>query len=408
MNIAFVLSYMADRFGGPVAVAKGLGRAVAERGHNVSYWATADGDGDGESAGLPGVHLYPVDWPRAWFRSRGLVEGVLAEISSFDVVDISEFWLYAIHATSRLARARGVPYVLAPSGSLQPWALRNGLARTIKKSLYLAAIGKSILEGAACIRAASSQEAENVQRLGYRGPVTVIPNGIHLEDFDLSDSPDAETWWPQLRDRPVVLFMSRISPEKGLDMLISAWAELTKPACGRDALLVIAGPDYRGYRKQVEAMVDGRGLGRQVCMIGMVQGVQKAALLRRADVFVLPSYSENFGIVVAEALACGTPVITTTAAPWEQLQQIDAGRWIEPKASGLILAIRELLDRPAAQRAAMGRRGMDLIRSNYTWDRIASKYLHVCKCIVEGKPIPFHPGSVLSAAHEVPCEKAAG
>jgi len=408
MNIALVLSYMADRFGGPVAVAKGLGRAVAERGHNVSYWATADGDGDGESAGLRGVHLYPVDWPRVWFRSRGLVEGVLAEMSSFDVIDISEFWLHAIYAVSRLARARGVPYVLAPSGSLQPWALRTGLAKTLKKSLYLSLIGRSILEGAACIRAASSQEAENVRRLGYRGPVTVIPNGIHLEDFDVSDSPDAETLWPQLRDRPAVLFMSRISPEKGLDILISAWAELARSTRGRDAILVIAGPDYRGYRKRVEAMVDHYGLRRQVSMVGMVQGARKAALLRRADVFVLPSYSENFGIVVAEALACGTPVITTTATPWEQLQQIDVGRWIEPKTGELLLALRELLDMPAAQRAAMGHRGADLVRDSYTWDRIASKYLHVCQCIVEGKPIPFHPEPLTSTAEDVLSKRPAG
>jgi len=332
---------------------------------------------------------------------------MLAEITSFDVLDISEFWPYAIYAVSRAACARGVPYILAPSGSLQPWALRTSLAKTVKKSLYLALVGRSILDGAACIRAASLQEAENVQRLGYRGPVTVIPCGIDLEDFDASNAPEAETWWPQLRDRPVVLFMSRISPEKGLDMLIPAWAELAESACGRDAILVIAGPDYRGYRKQVEAMVDRHDLRRRVCLVGMIQGVKKAALLRRADVFVLPSYSENFGIVVTETLACGTPVITTTATPWQQLQQIDAGRWIEPKAGELLLALRDLLDMPAARRAAMGSRGADLVRSNYTWDRIASKYLHVCRCIVEGRPIPLHPEPTLPTVEEVPCRKPA-
>jgi len=188
-----------------------------------------------------------------------------------------------------------------------------------------------------------------------------------------------------------LLFMSRLSPEKGLDILIPVWADLVKSAPYKDTMLVIAGPDDRGYRKVVEGMIETYDVGSQICMTGMVRGREKLALLRRADVFVLPSYSENFGIVVAEALACRTPVITTTGTPWEQLQEVDAGRWVLPREAELAQALRELLNMSQSERVAMGQRGQNLIQENYTWDRVVPKFLTVYNCILNGKSIPLHP-----------------
>jgi len=123
----------------------------------------------------------------------------------------------------------------------------------------------------------------------------------------------------------------------------------------------------------------------------MVRGRRKLALLRRADIFVLPSYSENFGIVVVEALACGTPVITTKGTPWEQLQEVDAGRWVLPREAELARALRELLNMSQSERVAMGQRGQNLIQENYAWDRIVKKFLTVYDCILSEKSIPLHP-----------------
>ncbi len=371
---------------------KGLGQVLADLGQNVSYWATANGDSSVAPFPVDGAHISDVDWPRSWSRSKGLRNGLSAAIASIDVLELNEFWPYPIHAGSQVARRARVPYILTPAGSLQSWCLeRRGWLKKFKKTVYLGLVGRSIMHGAACVRAASMLEAENIRRLGYQGSITVIPNGLNSADFRGVDGAEADVYWPDLRDRPVVLFMSRLSPEKGLDLLIPAWAELRKSAAYRDGVVVIAGPDYRGYRQTVEAMLDHYGLRSQVIMTGMVRGRRKAALLRRADVFTLPSYSENFGMVVAEALACGTPVITTTGTPWEQLQQIDAGRWIAPEKPTLVDALRELLNMSASQRAAMGDRGMNLIYSHYTWDKIARRFLHVCDCILEGRTIPLHP-----------------
>ena len=252
-------------------------------------------------------------------------------------------------------------------------------------------IGNSIIRNAACIHAASNCEAEAVRRLGYEGPITVIPNGLDISEFIGVEDSEAESYWPDLKGRPVVAFMSRLSPEKGLDLLIPVWAEVVSCASRKNALLVIAGPDHGGYRRVVQAMIESYAVQKNVMMLDMVQGRPKASLLRRADVFVLPSYSENFGIVVAEALACGTPVVTTTGTPWEILHQIDAGRCVPPRRSELLQALCEVLSMSSSQRSEMGRRGMQFVRNEYAREKTARKFLHVCDCILRGRAIPLHP-----------------
>jgi glycosyltransferase involved in cell wall biosynthesis len=390
MRIAFVLSYWQNRFGGPVTVVKSLGRSLTSAGHEISYWASGD-DEDGEDHVLTrGLHLHGHDRPHVWRRSKDLVRELSGSVRSFDVMHISELWSHPTYAASRIAFDSEVPYILRPAGGLEPWRLRNGYFRLLKKRIYLDLVGRRVMERAACLQAASDQEAEGFRRVGYRGPVTVIPNGVDLDSFCPGDPSESEEYWPELKDRPVVLFMSRLSPEKGLDMLIPLWAEFVKSPAHRDAILVVAGPDYRGYGKTVERMIRDYGVASHVRMTGMLQGRRKLALFKRADVFVLPSYSENFGIVVAEALACGTPVITTTATPWQHLQTVNAGRWVRPAKSDLMAALHELLTMSASQRDAMGQRGRALVEANYTWDKTAAKFLSVCDHILKGRPVPLH------------------
>jgi len=372
-------------------VVKNIGRTLATTGHNVSYWATSRKSDREETASTGSVHLYDIDWPRSWYRSKGLVRGLSAGTGAADIMHISGMWLHPTYAASRIARANNIPYLFRPVGGLSPWTLRNSRPKWLKKTIYLNLVGRSIMDGAACVHAASACEGEHIRQAGYRGPITVIPNGVDINEFTGGDGSETEVLWPELRGHPVVLFMSRLSREKGLDQLIPAWADLVKSASYKNTMLVIAGPDDRGYRKVIEGMIDKYNVGSQVCMTGMVQGRRKLALLRRADIFVLPSYSENFGIVVAEALACGTPVITTTGTPWEQLQEIDAGRRVLPKEAELAGALRELLNMSNPQRKAMGQRGQNLIKNNYSWDTIVDKFVTVYNCILSGKTIPVHP-----------------
>jgi glycosyltransferase involved in cell wall biosynthesis len=396
MNIALILSYLSDRFGGPVTVAKNLGPRLRREGHRVSYWAPGGVEDRRELEHLHGCHLYDFNWPRRWHRSKGLVRGLVESVPSIDLMQISGFWLHPTYATSRLAWASHVPYILRPAGAFGPWSLRRRRLKWFKKAVYLNFIAKSTMAHAACLQACSTNEAQNFRQAGYNGPVTIVPNGVDTNEYAPGDSTEAEVYWPQLKGRPVVAFMSRLSAEKGLDMFIPLWAELVRSGAHRDAILVLAGPDDRGYQKTVEAMVERHGIGSHVMMPGMIQGQKKLALLRRADIFILPSYSENFGIVVAEALACGTPVITTTGTPWQELQDVDAGRWVLPSPPELAQALRELLDMSQSHREAMGQRGRMLMEQNYTWDAVIQKFETVCHCVLNGNSIPLHPEPVRS------------
>lgn len=391
LKIAFVLSYLADRFGGPVTAVRGLGKTLSGRDVDVSYWAPGTAQDRRELEGLDNSHLYDFNWPHRWHRSKGLVRGLCESIASIDLLHVNGFWLHPTYAASRLACSRGVPYILRPAGALEPWRLKNGRLKRLKKTIYLKFLAKSMMANAACLQADSDQEAKHFRQMGYRGPITVIPNGIDISEFTSGDRSEAEAYWPELKERPVVLFMSRLSREKGLDQLIPVWADLVKSAAYKDAMLVIAGPDDRGYGKTVESIIDKCGMHSHFLLTGMVRGEKKLTLLRRADVFILPSYSENFGIVVAEALACGIPVITTTGTPWQELQAFDAGRWVRPEKAELACALLELLDLSESQRRTMGQRGRALVEKRYTWDAAANRFLIVCECILRGRPIPLNP-----------------
>ena len=391
-RIAHILAYLAERYGGPPRVAVQLGRATTRLGAEVSYWGTGT-ETDRDTLASPGgpVNVFPVSPPRSWYRSPALARALAAKVEEIDILHLHEIWGYPLRAAARLARRRSKPYVITPHGIF----MHGWRYRTLKKRLYLATLGRKMLRGASCLHATAPLEIDGFRRVGYRGPVTVVPNGVDPEEFArLPGLEPAEERWPELRGRRVVLFLSRLSPEKGLDQLIPAWADITRAPSYSACVLVLAGPDDRRYARTVQAMIAREGVGRSTITAGMVRGREKLALYRRADVFVLPSYSENFGLVVAEALASGTPVVTTTGTPWRELAEIDAGRWIEPERNALAAALREMLDKPGAELREMGRRGRELVLKKYTWDLAARKLVTVYDAILKGREVPLYPEPV--------------
>ena len=238
----------------------------------------------------------------------------LARISASnrpDLVHSHGLWQPANHWASSFARDRQVPLVIHPRGMLEPWALAQ---KPVKKRMALAVFQRRDLMGAHAFVATSDMEWNNLRRFGVRQPVAVIANGVELA------LPNAGVRPPSRSGERIALFMSRVHPKKGLLQLVRAWAQAA-PAGWR---LQIAGPDEGGHWSQVEALVTRLGLRGCVNYLGAVEGERKAALFRNADLFVLPTFSENFGVVVAEALAYGVPVITTRGAPWGGSRHIAA------------------------------------------------------------------------------------
>lgn len=287
---------------------------------------------------------------------------------SIDIMHIHGIWSPLVHFACRYAFDRGIPYIVAPRGMLEPWALRQ---KRVKKWLALWWYQRRDLNRARCIHATAQSEATSVQMLGIATDIEVIPNGTEIPE-SLSRKPSNE--------RKRVLFLSRIHPKKGLVDLIAAWSQI-RP---RGWECVIAGTDEDGYSSEVKAAIDKNGLENVIRMHPSVDGHAKWELYRSADLFVLPSHSENFGLVIAEALASGVPVVTTTQTPWEELISHRCGWWIQDNPTALAAALREAMSLSDFERDDMGSRGRDLIQRKYTWPAVASKLASLYRDVLEG------------------------
>jgi glycosyltransferase involved in cell wall biosynthesis len=295
--------------------------------------------------------------------------GSMLDIRRVDLVHNFGLWQDMSHAVSLGARLRGTPLVLSPLGMLEPWALAQGAT---KKRIALLMYQRKDLERASAIQATALGEVESVRRLGIRTPVALIPHGVDIpDDRDAVDKPDNGS------ESRVMLFLSRIHPKKGLMELVEAWNTL-RPSGWR---VIVAGPDERGHRAEVEAAVRRHALESSFEFMGPVSHAEKERLLRFADLFVLPTYSENFGLVVPEALARSTPVLTTHGAPWSELPETRCGWWIDTGAEALTRALQTILPLSKEELHAMGRRGRKMIIERYSWSAIIAKHIELYRWI---------------------------
>jgi glycosyltransferase involved in cell wall biosynthesis len=256
---------------------------------------------------------------------------------------------------------------------LMPWSIRT---KAWRKRLAWRIYQRRDVLAARVLHATSPDEARGLRQLGLGRPIAVIPNGVSL--------PPAVEARPRAGGPRTVLFLSRIIRNKGLLDLVAAWASL-RPAGWR---VVVAGPDEQGHRADVEAAVRDAGLSEVVEFVGPVEGDAKWELLRRADLFVLPTRGENFGLVIAEALGCGVPVVTTKGAPWEDLVTHRCGWWVDLGVEPLAAALREALALEDEERSEMGDRGRELVEGRFSWPGVAERMASVYRWVLSGGPPP--------------------
>lgn len=281
-------------------------------------------------------------------------------------------WTGLNRAAIEAARESRLPFVISPRGMLSPWALGQ---KAWKKQTALLLYERRNLTEAGALHATSELEARELRELGLRNPIAVIPNGIELPPWrEPNNGVEPRT----------ALFLSRIHPKKGLLELVHAWATV-QPKGWR---CIVAGPDEENHRAAVEAAVRDEELEDAFTFYGPVEGAAKWELYRKADLFVLPTHSENFGLVVAEALACGIPAITTKAAPWELLEQERCGWWTEPTIDGLEAALHTATQLPQAELRAMGLRGRKAVEKRFAWPRVAAEMKQVYQWLCSGGAAP--------------------
>ena len=391
MKILHVIGGLGRDGGGPSRSSQGL--VAALRAAGVDAWLMTLGRG--ENPWIAGVDK---------FINGGSFEGALDKVRP-DVVHLHGIWSMGLHRCAVICRKRRIPYVIAPRGMLEPWSLRQ---KWLKKRIARFVYQDRDLKKAAALHATAESEAEQFRRLGFKNRIIVSPNGVNVPGRALSTKHQALGTDEKRR----ALFVSRMHPKKGVLELVESWARVKNEVKVRgegeqwicELVYTMNSEEERAYEQKVKDRILALGMSYQdedgavhcttttsdynFIFTGPLDDEKKWEAYGRADLFVLPTYSENFGIVVAEALWAGIPVITTKGTPWKELEDYKCGWWIdlpsaEVKVKGegeqwtaLDFALREAFEHSNTPNNRtllheMGERGRKLVEDRYSWARVA-------------------------------------
>jgi glycosyltransferase involved in cell wall biosynthesis len=294
-----------------------------------------------------------------------------------DVFHGHGLWDLSIHQMSLIAKKRQTPYIITPHGMLEPWSLMQG---KLKKKIALKWFQYKDLAKATCIHATAPSELKNIRALGFKNPIAMIPNGVNISEFPVK--------LPVKINKPKkILFLSRIHVKKGIENLIEAWKLI--PLENRENWIVeIVGNGDDTYIQSLKNKIISEKLNEQIEIKKPVFGEDKIKLFREASLFVLPTFSENFGIVIAEALASYTPVITTKGTPWEDLEIHKCGWWIDIGVKPLKIALEEAIAFNDKTFIEMGANGRKLIEDKYSMQFVAEQMLQLYQWVLtkDNKP----------------------
>ena len=360
--------YPSVRYGGPIRSVHALSTALVGMGHEVHVFTSSmDGRTDldvpeGTPVNLDGVlvRYFRVPFMRRLCWCPSMAAALKSEVSSFDVIHLHSVFLWPTWAAARVARSSGVPFLVSPRGMLGPDVIRR--KSRFVKSAWIRLIERKTLRESAAVHITSELEGEEIRSLGLKLPkLCCVPNGVNspANYSSLQSGPFAQL------PRPYALFLSRISWKKGLDRLIKSWKWVP------DLTLIIAGNDEEDYLPQLKALAESEGVKDRLRFIGEVSDVHKWALYENAIMFILPSYSENFGNVVAEAMAVACPVIVTKEVGLASLVlETGAGVVADGEPALLAKAVNELRS-DEVRRKCYGIAGQRTVNAKLSWGAAA-------------------------------------
>jgi glycosyltransferase involved in cell wall biosynthesis len=371
MRVLHVVPHIDQEASGPSYSVPRLCQSLAECGNQVELSCLA---ARGE---IPGValDLHP-QWPvlGRFAISTSLAGALRRKASVVDVVHNHSLWSMVNVASGWAVPGRRAKLVTSPRGTLSAWALSR--SRRAKSLLW--PLQRRALDRADLLHATSDVEYGEIRAQGFTAPVAVIPNGIDVPALPAEGA-------GARREMRTLLFLSRIHPTKGLDRLLQAWAQLQEVhPCW---CLVVAGHGEAANVEQVKSLANQLGLKR-ITFPGPQYGEAKAQAYRFADLFVLPTHSENFGMVVAEALAHGCPSVVSKGAPWPGLLTESCGWWVANDSETLTTTLHAAMQLPAGDRASMGLRGRAWMERDYGWHAIGQKMDAAYRWLLSGGECP--------------------
>ncbi len=389
MRVLHVISGIRPAAGGTTFALAGLTKAQADAGLDVATFSTFLKGDDAQGLELfdPRVTMHrlgPATNPMS--RHPDLPARVQRAVEQADIVHIHGLWEMSQPTAAEAAWRQGKPYLITPHGMLEPWSMGQTFAKALKKRIYLWLKLRRWLNRASAMHATTELEQTNLKRLGLKSPTLVESNGLDLAEFrDLPAGGFLRQRHPEIGDRPILLFLARINRKKGVDVLMRAFVKAKQSAGDspmRDAVLVLAGPNTDGYLAEMMQIAKAGGVADDILATGLLDKDERVAALVDADLFVLSSYNENYGIAVIESMAAGTPVLISdqvqchpevTAADAGDVLPVDSDAFAEKMIQRLILP-KEL--------TAAGMRGRAHALASLGWGAVATRWVkHYTKMV---------------------------
>ena len=357
MRCVHLTSSVAEEASGPTYSVVRLSESIIANNVDVRLLSLSSSP---NSSSLPYLNLFPPGFgPHRLGRSPAMFNWLKRQATELqiNILHSHSMWMMPNVYPGWISKIYGIPYVHSPRGTLSEWAFNFG---SPVKKLFWPLIQKPSLESVNCFHATAYTEYEDIRRLGFSQPVAIIPNGIDMP-------PPLPKFYSSQR---TLLFLGRVHPKKGLDLLLAAWCQVQDKY--KDWNLRIVGPDNDGYLIKMKKMASRLNLER-VIFDDVLYGMDKWEAYQNSDLFVLPTYSENFGMVVAEALSSGVPAIVTKGAPWEGLETRGAGWWIDIGVDPLVACLNQVLSLPRVTLESMGNRGKVWMQNDYSWKIIGAR-----------------------------------
>jgi len=399
MKILHVIPSVAPVRGGPSQAVLEMVRELRSQGINADI-ATTNDNGDGvlnvpfeqsilypqpESSHSVPVRFFPKFAPqmtslREFTFSGGLTTWLWQTIAQYDLVHVHAIFSYPSTAAMAIARMQQVPYIVRPLGQLCHWSLQQ---RSRKKQLYLQFIERTNLQSSRALHFTSEQEKREATSLGLKTPGFILPHGLSLPQAMADARQVVRAQFNLAPEEPIILFMSRLHPKKGLDVLIAALSQLKDYRF----TLVVAGNGTAEYEAEIERLLVDTGIHHRTRRVGFVSGAMKQQLLQGSDMFVLPSHSENFGIAVLEALAAGLPAVVTPGVALSDTVQRHHVGWVVNQTPGAIATTLSHIFRNPQLAHRMGTHARQVVRDHFTWNRVAANLIDHYETVLRQEPI---------------------
>lgn len=400
MNILHVISTMSNRYGGPVSVLRSLSKEQARRGHNVTICTTnldyprgiLDVRTDvGISENGVVIWYHALDF-RPLHVSIDFARWLLRNINDYDIVHVHGLYRFTPTFGAAVARRMGVPYLIKPHGSLDPYMYKQSAYSVSLKRLYERLFDFPNLNRAGAIQFTSDEEAQRAAFLGLSAPPVVVRSGIDWTEYSVLPRRGVFRRGLGIRpEQPLILFLGRLNFKKGLDVLVPAFSEVIKRL--PDARLAIVGPDNEGLGDEVRRWCANSGVQQNVVFVDHISGEETRQAYVDADVFALTSYTENTGMTVVEAMACACPVVISDQVNiWPVIKEAGAGFVVPLDIQQISEALANVL-RNKDLAARMASAGRVLAEERFSWDRIVEQLDHVYEALARGER-PASAGSV--------------